>query len=240
MTPALAFFLFLTQAQPAFDAASVKPNKSGAGAIGNHFGPKQASWSNVSLKTLILTAYQLQSYQLIGSPIWLSSDTWDIDARSETPTTMQEKSEMLQPLLADRFQLKFHRETRDLPEYKLVIAKSGLKLRSAKETDPASTRIAKGLIANRNMTISDLAGWLKGELGRPVLDDTRLGGRFAIKLEWQPDEGQPNSGGVVPTEDSTGRSIFSAIQEQLGLKLEAHKGPVEVLVIDQVGKPSAN
>ena len=90
------------------------------------------------------------------------------------------------------------------------------------------------------MNLAELPDWLKGELGRPVVDAAGLTGSFDIKLEWLPDEGQPNSEGIVPSPDSPGATIFSAIQEQLGLKLEAHKGPVEVLIIDRVEKPSAN
>jgi uncharacterized protein (TIGR03435 family) len=236
----LAALLLLAQTPPSFEVASIKPNKSGAGAIGNKFEPQRMAWTNVPLRELIRAAFRIQPYQLLGAPVWVASDTWDIDARTESPATTQQKMEMLQTLLADRFQLKLHRETRELPEYKLVIAKGGAKLRHALESDPDETRIGRGLIENRHMSIGDLAGWLKGELGRPVSDDTGLAGNYSVKLEWVPDEGQPNSQGAIPSADSTGATIFSAIQEQLGLKLEAHKGPVEILIIDRVEKPSAN
>jgi uncharacterized protein (TIGR03435 family) len=236
----LALAFLLTQSPPSFEVASIKPNKSGARAIGNKFEPQRMSWTNVPLKNLIQAAYHLQSYQLLGAPVWASADTWDLDARTESPATMQQKMEMLQTLLADRFQLKFHRETRDLPQYKLVLAKSGPKLQPAKESDQDATRVGRGLIQNPHMTIERLAGFLQGELGRPVLDETALTGSYSVKLEWIPDEGQPNSQGAIPSADSTGPTIFSAVQEQLGLKLEALKGPIEVLIIDRVEKPSAN
>lgn len=236
MIPTLAALILLQS----FDVASVKPNKSGTRAVSNKFEPQRLSYTNASLRTLIEHAYRLRSYQLQGLPVWASSDIWDIDARSESPSTMRQKMELLQALLADRFQLKFHRETKELPQYKLVIAKNGPKLKLAKDSGPDATRIGRGLIENHHMNLAELPDWLKGELGRPVVDATGLTGSFDIKLEWLPDEGQPNSEGIVPSPDSPGATIFSAIQEQLGLKLEAHKGPVEVLIIDRVEKPSAN
>lgn len=240
MIPTLAALILLTQSPPSFDVASIRPNKSGTRAIGNKFEPQRMSWTNVPLKILIQAAYRIQSYQLLGAPVWLASDTWDIDARTESPATTQQKMAMLQTLLADRFQLKFHRETKDLPQYKLVVAKNGPKLQPAKEPDPDATRIGRGLIENHRMNLATLDSFLQSELGRPVLDETGLTGNYDVKLEWVPDEGQPNSQGAIPSPHSTGPSIFSAIQEQLGLKLEAHKGPVEVLIIDRVEKPSAN
>jgi uncharacterized protein (TIGR03435 family) len=236
----LALAFLLAQSPPAFEVASIKPNKSGTRAIGNKFEPQRMSWTNVPLKNLIQAAYHIQSYQLLGAAPWVAADTWDIDARTESPATMQQKMEMLQSLLADRFQLKLHRETRDLPEYKLVVAKNGPKLQPAKDSDQDATHIGRGLIENHHMTLTGLAGFLQSELGRPVLDTTALAGSYNLKLEWIPDEGQPNSQGAIPSADATGPTIFSAIQEQLGLKLESHKGPVEVLIIDRVEKPSAN
>jgi uncharacterized protein (TIGR03435 family) len=233
----LAFLLVVAQFAQ-FDAASVKPNKSGDRAMNDHFGPAQASWTNFRLRILIQTAYGIQDYQLIGAPVWADSDAWDIDARSAAPTTTAQKMEMLQALLADRFHLKLHRETRDLPQYRLTVAKNGPKLTNANASDLDRTLIKRGVIENPNITADALAGWLKGELGRPVTDDTHLTGHYSIKLAWSPDERQPNSQGA--TDDTPGTSIFAALQEQLGLKLEPYKGPLEVLVIDRVEKPSAN
>jgi uncharacterized protein (TIGR03435 family) len=151
---------------------------------------------------------------------------------------------MLQPLLEERFKLKVHRETREMPEYRLVIAKGGSKLREYRKEDgdtrQMGTRIGRGLIDAHGTEFNELVFFLRSELGRPVIDATGLTGKFDFKLEWVPDESQPNSGGDAPPPDATGASIFAAIQEQLGLKLEAMKGPVEMLVIDHVEKPSEN
>jgi uncharacterized protein (TIGR03435 family) len=155
-----------------------------------------------------------------------------------------QKVQLLQPLLAERFQLRFHRETRDMKVYKLVVAKNGPRLREVKEGDPAAglagTRIGRGLIEGHRVAISDLAGFPQSELGRTVQEATGLTGKYDFKLEWVPDESQPNSGGEALPPNAEGATIFRAIQEQLGLKLEAGKGPVEILVIDHAEKPSGN
>lgn len=234
----------LAQTPKAFEVASVKPNKSGARAMGNHFDPERATFTNYTLRNLIGSAYHLQSGQLAGGPVWLGSDTWDIEAKTERPTTTLQKVEMLQPLLADRFHLKVHWETRELAEYSIVIAKGGSKLREyiKVEGDPRAigTHIGRGLIDAHGIDFQEFVGFLRSELGRPVINSTGLSVKYDFKLEWTPDERQPNSGGEAPSPDAIGPSIFSAIQEQLGLKLEAIKGPIEVLVVDNAAKPPAN
>ena len=198
------------------------------------------TWTGVFVKMLIENAYGVQDYQVLGGPSWLSSDRWTIEAKTEGPTTFTQKMQLLQPLLEDRFQLKLHRETRKLPEYRLVVAKSGPKLRQVRDGDAGSVRVGRGRIEGHQIPIARLAFFLQAELGRPVLEATGLKGNYDFKLEWVPDESQPNSGGEAPPPDAAGPSIFAAIQEQLGLKLQAIKGPVEVLVIDHVEKPSEN
>jgi uncharacterized protein (TIGR03435 family) len=233
-----------TQQPPTFEVATVKPNKSGTGAMGNHFDPERAQWTNFPLRNLIMWAYHLQGDQLVGGPAWLASDTWDIEAKAERPTKMQEKAEMLQTLLAERFQLKVHWETRELQEYNVVVAKSGSKLREYKKVDgdarAIGTRIGRGLIDAHGIEFQEFVGFLRSELGRPVINSTGLTGQYDLKLEWVPDERQPNGGGEAPSADAAGPSIFAAIQEQLGLKLEAIRGPVKVLAVDSAAKPSGN
>jgi uncharacterized protein (TIGR03435 family) len=249
MTPTIAIVLLTCAAlaqspQPAFEVATVKLNKSGARGIGNHFDPERATWTNISLRVLITNAHRIQSDQLMGGPDWIRSERWDIEAKTEGPTTTDQKFQMLQPLLEDRFKLQAHRETREMPEYRLVIAKGGSKLREYRKGEGDSrqegTRIGRGLIDGHGAEFNSLVFFLRSETGRPVVDATGLSGKFDFKLEWVPDESQPNSGGDAPPPDASGASIFAAIQEQLGLKLETMKGPVEVLVIDHVEKPSEN
>jgi uncharacterized protein (TIGR03435 family) len=238
----LGFVAFAQEQPPAFEVATVRPSKSGGG-MNNLRDPVQATWTNMPLTAMIRNAYGIQPDQLFGGPGWTSSDRWDIIAKTDRPATREQQNKMLQPLLADRFKLQVHWETRQLPQYELVVAKGGPRLHEVRDNDlnapPAGTRIRRGLIDAHGIASAVFAGWLRSELGRPVVDSTGLTGKYDFKVQWVPDEGQPNFGDDTPPADSTGPSIFAAIQE-LGLRLRAIKGPVEVLVIDHVEKPSEN
>jgi uncharacterized protein (TIGR03435 family) len=173
----------------------------------------------------------------------MRADKWDIDAKTDGPTTFPQKAEMLQALLGERFGLKFHWEKKEVPGYSLVIAKGGPRLHEVKEGEvnsaPAGTRIDRGLISGNHVHMSDWVGFLTSELGCPSEDNTGLKGIYDFKLEWSPDDSQPNSRGE--SGDPNGPSIFAAMQEQLGLKLEPKKFPVEMFVIDHVNRlPTAN
>jgi uncharacterized protein (TIGR03435 family) len=239
----LACAVFAQEQPVSFEVATVKPSKA-AGGINNRHDPVQASWTNAPLTVVITSAYRVHSDQLVGGPSWIKSDHWDIIAKTDRPATWDQQNKMLQPLLADRFKLKVHWETRQLPQYELVVAKGGPKLPESSASGnpsgpPAGTKIRRGLIDAHGITSAEFAFWLRGELGRPVVDRTGLTGKYDFKVEWLPDESQPNSGGDAPPPDSGGPSIFAAIRE-LGLRLRAIKGPVPVLVIDHVEKPSEN
>jgi uncharacterized protein (TIGR03435 family) len=226
-----------------FEVASVKANHSGGNAVGNHFTEQQTSWTNVPLTVLIRSVYRLKNYQLIGAPAWADNEKWDIDAKSEGKTTGKQRNEMLGNLLADRFHLQFHRETRELPVYRLVIAKGGVKMTQIKDGE---VRPQKPGISNRP---SHLMGWaspvgqlvyfLSGDyLNEPIIDATGLTGNYDFDLKWTPDPNQAYQRDEAA--DPNGPSLFVAIQEQLGLRLEATKGPVEVLIIDHVEHPTEN
>ena len=239
----LASATFAQQRPSAFVVATVRPSKS-TGGINNRHDPVLATWTNVPLSVVIENAYAIQPDQLIGGTAWIKSDRWDIVGKTDAPATWDQQNKMLQPLLTDRFSLKVHWETRRLPEYELVVARGGPKIRESSANGdhnarPAGTRIGRGLIEGHEISIAQFAFWLRGELGRPVVDRTGLTGKYDLRLQWVPDESQPNSGGEAPAPDSLGPSIFGAIQE-LGLKLKAVRGPVEVLVIDHIDKPSEN
>jgi uncharacterized protein (TIGR03435 family) len=216
---------------------------------------------------LIRNAYRVQDFQIIGGPSWMASDRWDIQAKAEENVSPNEVNEMMQTLLAERFQLKFHKETRELPVYELLVAKDGPKLKETgtdSTTSPQATiqvpgggnaavgrgtmvTIGGGQISGSAMSMTQLIQVLANNLGRTVIDKTGLTGSYDIKLEWRPDPGQgpafpgapPGGGGAgsPPPLDPSLPSIFTAIQEQLGLKIESAKGPVEVLVIDGAEKP---
>lgn len=237
-----------TFGQPAFEVASVKPNKSGDNSISIRRQPGgRVTVTNAPLRMLITFAYDLREHQLSGGPGWLNSDRYDIVAKADNPNpTEAEMKLMFQTLLADRFQMKAHRETKELPVYAVTVGKNGPKLSKA---DPAGQgpqmSMGRGQLKAKKASIEQLAKLLGNQLGRTVLDKTGLAGDFDFELTWTPDVTGPlgpKEGGVdgPPPADPAGPSIFTAIQEQLGLKLESQKGPVEILVIDSVERASEN
>jgi bla regulator protein blaR1 len=234
-----------------FEVASIKPNNSGENNFSIRIKPGgRMVASNASLWMLITATYQVQDYQLSGGPAWLKSARFDIDAKGpfkpDIPVNDQ-ISQMGQALLADRFQLKLHREAKEMPVYALLAAKNGPKLDPARGGncfDPTAgipppapdARPCGGFNMNNDrllgaaIPMERMARALSRFVGRPVVDKTGLGGTFDITLHWTPDD--------APS--SSDPSIFTALQEQLGLRLESQKGPVEVLVIDSAQLPSAN
>ncbi|HYL38447.1 MAG TPA: TIGR03435 family protein [Bryobacteraceae bacterium] len=169
--------------------------------------------------------------------------------------TLQEQTrQKLQALLVDRFHLKVHRESKEQPVYALLVGKNGPKLQPSEDksgSGPRGLRMGRGQLTGSVVSLEMLANALSNQVGRPVLDRTGLKGNFDFKLEWTPDPGQgggpfaglpppPPGVNAPPPPDPNGPSIFTAIQEQLGLRLESQKGPVDILVIDSVEKPSEN
>jgi bla regulator protein blaR1 len=256
---------------PAFEVASIKPNKSGMGMTMLRTTPVGFSASNVSLKALIQQAYGVEEDQILGAPSWLGSERYDMEAKVASSDTdalhdlnPDQRRLMLQPLLADRFQLKVHTELRDLPVLALVVAKGGPKLHEAKPGDtypnglkgfdgeggPGMMLMRPGQLTAQGLDLSSVAKLLSQQLGRTVQDKTGLTGKYDFTLQWKPDRdpspmpGAPPPGQQGPdatlSPDSSEASIFTAVQEQLGLKLESRKAPVEVLVIDHVEAPSEN
>jgi uncharacterized protein (TIGR03435 family) len=229
----LTFSLCLHAQTPlAFEAASIKPAPPDRGNVMYYRTPPggRVSISNATLKLLIQNSYQVREFQISGGPSWMSTQGWDIEATpGAAAITVEQRTQMLQTLLADRFQLALHRETKELPVYDLVLAKGGSKLQPSGDA-PGFGMTNTGSITFKKTTLSTFANVLSGVLGRKVIDKTGLVGNFDADLKWTPDD-KPDDGGP---------SIFTAIQEQLGLRLEAAKGPVEVLVIDRAEKPSEN
>ncbi len=229
----------LARAQ-AFDVASIKPNQTGAKNSGFRRAPAgELNATNVTLKTLIECAYDVRDYQVSGGPNWLDSDRYDILAKSESGDGTAATRLRVQALLSDRFQLTLHRTSRELPVFALLVAKNGPKLRPSK--DDRSELVTNGhhLTCQKISVASFARIFLQGQLGRSVLDKTGLEGEFDFTLDWAPDLGErKNSTEVDQLVD--GPSLFTALQEQLGLKLEPQKGPVEILVIDHAGRASEN
>jgi bla regulator protein BlaR1 len=260
------------RAQPAasaklkFEAASVKPTQEQRINISPLPGGRLKATSPVLL--LIVNAYNLAPFQISGGPDWIKSDRYDIEAKADGDATRAQVLAMLQSLLEERFRLKSHRETRELPVYTLIAAKGGPKLPPPKEggcvsPDPSAPptesplapcgqiRIRMGASGNRmqggQVPMPELTRVLAMVMGRTVIDKTGLTGTFDIDMDFVSDlatAGLPGrAGSADPTPspaDSAAPNILVAIQEKLGLKLESSKGPVEVLVIDHVEKPTAN
>jgi uncharacterized protein (TIGR03435 family) len=233
-----------------FDAVSVKPSdpNSRHGTVVDVTPGGTLHVVNATLMDLIETAYDVRKFQIEGGPKWADSTKYDVDA---TPGTRPQGAAVsppgwanvrfkVQALLKDRYQLRLHRETRIAPIYSLVIAKSGIKS-SGLAAAPGPRRgitAGQGTMHGEAASMADLAYKLSRWLQRPVVNNTALEGIYDFKLEWTPDPAL--SAPAQPVETSLGPSLFSALQQQLGLRLEATKGPVDVLVIDHAGKPSAN
>ncbi|HEY3825405.1 MAG TPA: TIGR03435 family protein [Bryobacteraceae bacterium] len=263
----------LQSARPEFEVASVKPNTAGNNMImirpptGGRF-----TATNATLKILAGLAYKVQNYAITGGPNWIDSAHFDITAKAaDSNLSIEQMRPMLQSLLQDRFQLKAHLETKDVPVYALLPAKNGPKLPEGKEGgcfqfDPgkpppppapgqgpgAMQPPCGGMMMSPNamhggkVSMTQFIGALSNMLGRPVIDKTGFTGTFDVNLEYSAEglalggRGGPGPPPGAPAFDTSGPSIFTAVQEQLGLRLESQKAPGEILVIDSAEKPSEN
>jgi uncharacterized protein (TIGR03435 family) len=269
MRALIAVLLFAAQGPLAFEVASVKVNKSGD--FRKQIGPAPGGRflaTNNTLRDLIPYAYGLPQVQagfrIVGAPKWIDEDRFDITASTTGTWTPQQMSEMLRTLLADRFKLVTHRETREMATYALVTATPGAKLRRS-EIDQAACDARRAAIQRRENvapipagakpvcptgrtmpgsvtavggTLEGLAATLAPFVNRVVTNRTELAGLFDFELTWTPDQPAQAPPDATPIAiDPNGPSIFTALQEQLGLKLESTRGPVDVVVIDRVERP---
>jgi uncharacterized protein (TIGR03435 family) len=224
--------LAFSQPRLEFEVAAIKrsdPSHVGAQTFFQPGGKFAAL--TAPLKSLVCFAYQLRDHQVAGGPGWVESEPFDVTAKAETNASYDDLRVMVQTLLADRFQLKFHREMREQPVYALVLAKNGPKLKEANGPGRGIGIGAQGRLNGNGADMATFSSALSGKLGRSVVDRTGLKGFYDFLITWTPDEAQA---------DTPGASLFTAIQEQLGLKLESTKGQVGVLVIDRAGRPSEN
>jgi uncharacterized protein (TIGR03435 family) len=206
----------------------------------------------VRLSDLIEQAYNIRPFQLLGASGWMETDRYEIHTKDEKPGPSEaEIGQMseeqrnavrdrflgkLQALLADRFHLKIHRETKEMPIYILTVAKGGPKLQASPDDGKPGGSLSsrrtddgKREVIGQRLTAAGLVRFLSGQIGRTIIDQSGLTGKYDLKLNWAPDMG-----------DTTGPSLFTALQDQLGLKLDSSKGPVDVVVVDSAEKPSAN
>jgi uncharacterized protein (TIGR03435 family) len=250
-------------ARPRFDVASIKPNAPGGINTGDFrvLPGGRLTAEKVLLRFLIQNAYGVRPFQLKGGPDWINSEGYDIEAKAEGNPSNGQMVLMMQTLLEDRFKLKVHRETKELPVYALTVAKGGFKLPEPKQgactaPDPngpplppspnqagpcgrAMIRISKGVarINGYQVPMREFVRVLSNIMGRTIIDQTGFTRAFDLQLEFATDDaiaGLPEA--PKPADDSV-PSIFVAAQEQLGIKIVSTKGPVEILVIDHIEKP---
>lgn len=235
---------------PAFDVASIRPmhyDHTARTHIYNSARDGSFKAVNVTLRALLEVAYDLPETQMFGGPAWTSVDKFDLEAKSDVSVNEQmaalpsheakeAKRRMLRALLAERFKLAAHTETREMPIYALVVAKGGPKLvKSSVNGTTISTGKSRITIQGGDNSLALLTFELSWRLGRPVIDQTGLAGRYEFTLNWTADDVASSS-----ADAADGPSLFTALQEQLGLKLESTKGPVPLLVVDHAEKPSEN
>lgn len=226
----------LAQSPTGFEVASIRPALNNTrGTSFDMFEGGRLTVTSVTLYSLIKSAWMLQSSQLEG-PGWLDGDRYDIEAKSGRPERIDTDhlQPLLQNLLAERFALKFHWETREQPVYALVVDKTGPILKENRDAPMTILNTRRGAgtvrIVGTKVTMEELARSIGTELSRVVLDNTQLPGGYDVNFEWT---AEPAAGSLTP-------SIFTALREQLGLKLESTKGLVKVLVVDSAQKPSPN
>lgn len=228
-------------AHPSFEVATIKPADPGELKGGVTVGGHRIYIESQNMESLLWFAYAAHQKQVVDGPVWFETQRFDIVGQADLDgiPNLRQTQEMVQKLLESRFNLKFHREKRDLSIYAITVAKGGPKLiKSAESPEALPTQSGGGNGGERarkftNNSMADFALGMQSFLDRPVIDETGLTGKYDFELKWTPDETDGNDPHAAP-------GIFTAVQEQLGLKLEPTKGPADVLVIDHVEMPSEN
>jgi uncharacterized protein (TIGR03435 family) len=229
-----------SQQPPSFDVSVIKPANPANTQFGMGFGPdgRTLTIDGLTVMQIIREAYSVLPDEVTVRPSaatggWIDSQRFDISAKSEGhgPMDKEQSNLMLRQLLADRFGLVFHRETKELVVYSLVVGKNGSKLKEVVTEKPYLSGPAPGKLVGTGASMASLTRSLSRSLGRPVNNETGLRGQYDFTLSRAPDE-------IVG--DTAGPSLFTALQDQLGLKLESKKAPVETIVIDHIGAPSPN
>ena len=239
-------------ANPAFEVATIRPSDPAHPEQIITLRGAEVITTNQTVHALINLAYWIHPKQLTGGPAWTESDKFDVAGKPDAPgqPNVDQMKTMIQKLLADRFQLKFHYEKRDLPVYAITIAKTGSKLITSQD-DPKGIpswgfgRSPSGTtITFRNAPLSQVTAVLQNSMDKPVVDQSGLPGRYDFTVTFTPDPAQAAliGGPPPPAADNPDAApdLFTAFQQQLGLKLESIKAPVDVMVIDKVEKPSEN
>jgi len=262
----------ITTDVPKYEVATIKPSPSSSdGRMMMMFNPDGVSISGVPLQMIVREAFRVEDDRIVGAPGWVKKNRYDIQAKvaaEDAPKLeklkIDQRQSMLLPLLEERFNLKYHHETRELPSYALVVAKGGPKMKTSevpdvpKPGDPPSPdsgqkrfmrMMGPGHVEAEGSNMQGLTQILSQQLGRTVVDKTGLSGNYDYTLNWTPDNAPPPMPGGGPEggpprndggNNEAGPSLLTALQEQLGLKLESEKGEVDVIVIDHIDLPSEN
>ncbi len=221
------------ETRPTFEVAAIKPSKASNDGTNIRSDPNGTlRVENATLKDLIRFCYQVGNDQISGGPKWFDVDRFDVLAKPESRARPEQVLQMMQRLLAERFQLVLRRESKEVKVYQLVVAKNGHKLREPKEGQEPGLQGKKGQITAHATPMAIFAKYLSQRLGQPVVDQTGLAGSYDFTLEYEPDNGNDPAG--------AGPSIFTAVQEQLGLRLQPGKGSIDLFVVDRAEKPSEN
>lgn len=260
-------------ARPSFEVASIKGNSTSRPHLGDEPGGRFVA-TGVPLTTLLGYAYPGTLVEFSAKPGWADTDLWDIEAKAPggsvpprtrlpDPNKPDTMNLMVQSLLEDRFQMKTHRETRDVPMYEVTVAKGGIKMKLSEDQSPPAPpdgpprngiaprggmRMARGDFRGSAVSMENVVLMVSLLTGRRAIDKTGVTGLYDFRLQWSPDpfstplpfEARGAAAPASPPAELAGPSIITAIEEQLGLRLRSTKGPVEVLIIDRLQKPSAN
>lgn len=228
-------------ADPDWSVTAVKPSDPNDRVSGDNFVGSRYTIERKTVVQMLSLGYGVQQRQITGAPDWAATDNWDTSGIPDVPgePDQQQRQALVRKLLAERFGLKVHTEQREMPVYGLVLAKGGPKIKPSAH-DPndvpdlsgSGNRVQQSM-SFTNLSMADLATGLQDFTDRPVVDRTKLTGRYDFKLRWTSDETHITAPDAPP-------GLFTAMQEQLGLKLEPIKAPAEMLVIDDVEKPGAN
>ncbi len=225
------------QTPQAFDVASIRPNHSGStdSNVDSTAGGR-LTITNETLRELIKLAFSVKDYEITGAPGWIDSERYDIAAKtaSAVKVSLEDEKSLLRALLGDRFSMKSHVEQKEGTIYTLRIGKDGSRLTRHDDGTGTKARASCGHLLGGRVTTAVLATMLSRQLEHDVADDTGLPGKYDFQLDWTPDAGP------CPGATADQPSIFTAVQQQLGLRLESAKGPVEILVIDHIQAPSEN
>jgi uncharacterized protein (TIGR03435 family) len=235
---------------PRYEVASIKLNDDSNARLAFRIdGNGNLAATAITLKRLLMTAYNVQGFRIVGGPHWIDSSRWDIRATHDGAASAEESRLMLRALLADRFQLRTHDDSRREPVYELVADRKATRVPATRDANAKPlVRVGPGLVELTNATAATFASQLSYAVARPVIDRTQLSGLFDFRLEWTPEPGEdggPTTAGLpatvdVPRPAPNGPSIFTALREQLGLRLNGTHGPVDVVVVDHVELPASD